>query len=116
MCSLPAGDRKTLADVVALNIGQLGENIVLGGATLLQVRPGARLAGLTHPSASIHQNSEKLQYSRYGAIMAYTGQETEQAATLARQVRITIGLTYLEGDRFSMAGLSAHHRNGPHPY
>jgi len=86
MCSLPAGDGKTLADVVALNIGQLGENIVLGGATLLQVRPGAQLAGLTHPSASIHQNSEKLQYGRYGAIMAYTGQETEQAATLARQV------------------------------
>jgi len=68
-------DGKTLADVVALNIGQIGENIVLGGGTVVQVGPGVRLAGLTHPSANDQVEREKLQYGRYAAIMAYSGSE-----------------------------------------
>jgi len=84
MDGMVAKDGKSLADVVALNIGQIGENIVLGGGTVLQVGEGVRLAGLTHPSASHQVDREKLQYGRYAAIMAYSGVEKEGG--VARQV------------------------------
>jgi len=87
MGRLVTADQDTLADVVALSIGQVGENIVLGGATLMHTGEGVHLAGLTHPSASIHADAEKLQYGRYAALMAYSVPDTmEQSGVLARQV------------------------------
>jgi len=80
-----AAGGKTLADVVALNIGQLGENIMLGESSVFHSGDGVHLAGLTHPSASIHADQHKLQYGRYAAVMAYSG-NGDESAVLARQV------------------------------
>ena len=70
MSSLQDAKGRSLADVLALNIGQIGENLVARRGVCLS---GARVAGVTHPSASIH--SKEVQYGRYGAAMAYTVEE-----------------------------------------
>jgi len=79
----------SLADLVALNIGQIGENIALGRVTLLQAGEGVRLSGLSHPSSG-SGDTEKLQAGRYAALLAYTQQgEVQEGVTvggLARQI------------------------------
>jgi len=65
---------KTLADLVALNIGQIGENISVGGVTVLKAGPGVKLSGLSHPSSG-SSDLERLQFGRHTAILAYTHHE-----------------------------------------
>lgn len=60
---------QTVADLVALDIGQIGENIVARRGVSLQ-GAGLRVAGVTHPSGKL--NTQKLQYGRYAAVVAYT--------------------------------------------
>lgn len=60
---------KTLGDLVALNIGQIGENIVLRRCALYKVGGDLKLSALTHPSASIHNDG--VAYGRYGTIVSY---------------------------------------------
>ncbi len=67
----------SLADLVALNIGQIGERLVARRGVCLGTASSSssseattRVAGVTHPSASIH--SRDVQYGRYGAAIAYT--------------------------------------------
>jgi len=83
----------TLADLVALNIGQIGENIVLGGVTVIKAVPGVKLSGLSHPSSSSGSfDTEKLQFGRYASVVAYTSHsegvlpEGLTDASLARQL------------------------------
>ena len=38
--ALTAGEGSTLADLVALNIGQIGENMVIGDATVIHSEKG----------------------------------------------------------------------------
>ena len=40
---------KTLADLVALNIGQIGENLALGSATVVKAAEEESICGLCHP-------------------------------------------------------------------
>ena len=47
--ALTVEEGKSLADLVALNIGQMGENLALGRVTMVRAGEGARLAGLCHP-------------------------------------------------------------------
>jgi elongation factor Ts len=87
---LTDGKGKTLADLVALSIGQIGENIALGKVTLFQAGEGVRLAGLSHPSPGGGDMSQ-LQSGRYASLLAYRGegqavQEGTTVEGLARQV------------------------------
>ena len=71
---------KTLADLVALNIGQIGENIVLQRASLFSTNiidnaandDDMKLAVVTHPSASPGSDTNSVAYGRFGVIMAYS--------------------------------------------
>jgi len=67
---LKIGDGSSLADLVALNIGQIGENMALGDATFIQTASGISLAGLSHPAPD--GSGSSLMYGRYIALMAYT--------------------------------------------
>jgi elongation factor Ts len=67
---LKIADGSSLADLVALNIGQIGENMALGDATFIQAASGISLAGLSHPATDVSGSS--LMYGRYIALMAYT--------------------------------------------
>jgi len=89
VAAMTVEEGKTLADIVALNIGQIGENIALGGVTMIKVAPEVKLSCLSHPSG----NSEKLQFGRYAALLAYSSHpagavlaEGETDVTMARQI------------------------------
>ncbi len=71
MSGLKDSRGRSLADLIALNIGQIGENIVLrrGVGVSTSSLEDVHLCGVTHPSASIH--SKQVQYGSYGVIMAY---------------------------------------------
>ena len=69
---------KTLADLVALNIGQIGENIVLSRAVTFATQSNnpsesedIQLAIVSHPSANPLTDSNNVIYGRFGVIMAY---------------------------------------------
>ena len=67
--SLQQPDGKNLADLVALNIGQIGENLSLSrGAHFTVPKENSNLTviGFTHPSGDVH----KLSYGRYGVLLA----------------------------------------------
>lgn len=71
LSSLKSESGKSLSDLVALYIGQIGENIVLRrGVTFSCQKDGHRLIGLTHPSGSI-TSTNRVQYGRYGTLLAY---------------------------------------------
>ena len=71
---------KTLADLVALNIGQIGENLVLRRAVTFSSKcieknekgEDIRLAIVTHPSALPTTDYSTVVYGRFGVIMAYS--------------------------------------------
>lgn len=66
---IPQDDGKSLADLVALNIGQLGENICLKRAVHFICKPNGdktHMVGFTHPSGDIRS----LSFGRYGVLMA----------------------------------------------
>lgn len=63
-----------------MNIGQIGENIVLQRASTFSTsvleKPGKdediKLAVVTHPSANPCSDSNNVAYGRFGVIMAYS--------------------------------------------
>lgn len=62
-------DGKNLADLLALNIGQIGENITLKRAVHFKsslARSKLYLVGLTHPSGDV----TKCSYGRWGVLLA----------------------------------------------
>ena len=71
---------KSLADLVALNIGQIGENIVLQRASIFSTHildnskqgDDIKLAVVTHPSANPYSDSNNVAYGRFGVIIAYS--------------------------------------------
>ena len=73
LMKLPTEDGKTVGDLVALNIGQIGENLVIKRAVLYLVKPlvseSLKLSALTHPSAKI--DNVGVGYGRFGAIISY---------------------------------------------
>ena len=74
---------KTLADLVALNIGQIGENLVLNRAATVSTNipnkfPNGeelKLAVVTHPSGNPSSDTNNVAYGRFGVIMAYSKDE-----------------------------------------
>lgn len=64
----------TVADLVALNIGQIGENIVVRRGVSVRAAPGIKLSGVTHPSGNIHK-ANNLQYGRFGALLAFAKED-----------------------------------------
>ena len=77
------GQDKTLADLVALNIGQIGENILLSRAATISANVlndhstngNIKLAIVTHPSANPCSDSGNVAYGRFGVIVAYSKKE-----------------------------------------
>eukprot|EP00096_Caligus_rogercresseyi_P012490 TRINITY_DN5241_c0_g1_i1.p1 TRINITY_DN5241_c0_g1~~TRINITY_DN5241_c0_g1_i1.p1 ORF type:complete len:304 (-),score=83.28 TRINITY_DN5241_c0_g1_i1:185-1069(-) len=93
---------KSLADLIALNIGQIGENIVLKRGFLLSVPEGMNIASVTHPSSRI--DNEDVQYGRFGSVLAYSKDpnvgvipEGQTVGTMSRQIcQHIIGLSPTE--------------------
>ena len=61
-----------VSDLVALNIGQIGENIILRRGVSITVGEGASVEGVTHPSANPMSSNSVVQYGRYGSLVTYT--------------------------------------------
>ena len=78
---------KTLGDLVALNIGRIGENITLGSASLFSAGAGVKVAAQCHPSVG---SQPGWVCGRYAAVLAYTntstGLEEEEENTLVKQL------------------------------
>lgn len=77
LASIQTEEGKTLGDLVALNIGQIGENLILKRAVLLKaLQDDVRLSGLTHPftAASV----EDVAYGRFGSVVAYSRDTTNK--------------------------------------
>merc|ERR1719282_873070 len=62
---------KTVGDLVALNIGQIGENIALGQARILTASNGVKLAAQCHPSVAGGEHQDFF-CGRYAAVLAYS--------------------------------------------
>ena len=45
---------RSLSDLVALNIGQIGENLALGNATVVNAAEGEAICGLCHPRFNLY--------------------------------------------------------------
>ena len=73
---IPTSQDKTLADLVALNIGQIGENIILSRAATISTNESntdnIKLAIVTHPSANPAASKSNVAYGRFGVIIAYS--------------------------------------------
>jgi len=69
---------RSLSDLVALNIGQIGENLALGSATLVKAGDGEAICGLCHPSSGA---SGEVQYGRYAALLSFKGNPAQDSAT-----------------------------------
>ena len=67
--SVEAG--KKVGDLVALNIGKVGENMALGPARILQSGAGVRLAAQCHPSVTTDGAHPGWHCGRYAAVLAY---------------------------------------------
>ena len=77
---------KSLGDLVALNIGRIGENITLGPASLFCAGAGVKVAAHCHPSVT---SEAGWVCGRYAAVMAYTSEtslEEEEEKTLVKQL------------------------------
>jgi len=76
--ALADGEGRSLSDLVALNIGQIGENLALGSATIVKAGEGEAICGLCHPSSGA---SGDVQYGRYAALLSLKGNAAQDAAT-----------------------------------
>lgn len=77
---------KTIGDLVALNIGQIGENMTLGDARLFSAGGDVKVAAHCHPSVG---TGPGWVCGRYAAIMAYTNTGTlqgEEESGLVKQL------------------------------
>jgi len=94
---IPTSQDKTLADLVALNIGQIGENIILSRAATISTNESntdnIKLAIVTHPSANPAASKSNVAYGRFGVIIAYSKKddvgilpEGQTVDSLARQL------------------------------
>ena len=63
-------DGKSVGDLVALNIGQIGENMTLGQARLFFAGSDVKLAAQCHPSVS-DKSDERWHCGRYATVVAY---------------------------------------------
>jgi len=68
--SVEAG--KSIGDLVALNIGQIGENIALGQARMFSAGDGVKLAAQCHPSVAGSGDHQDFFCGRYAAVLAYS--------------------------------------------
>lgn len=85
---IEAKDGKTVADLIALNIGLIGENIAPGKAEhFAATSPDIYLIGYTHPPGGLHQGP--LFYGRYGVLMVL--EKKTNAKTFGGQSLESIG-------------------------
>ena len=79
---------KSLGDLVALNIGRIGENITLGPACLFSAGAGVKMAAHCHPSVA--GSEQGWGCGRYAAVLAYTNTSAslgeEEENTLVKQL------------------------------
>lgn len=69
LLALNGVEGKSLADHIAVTIGNLGENVTLRRATCLNTQnTGLNIMGLTHPS---NLNGTKFLFGKYGSIIIY---------------------------------------------
>lgn len=77
LMALSGAEGKSLADHVAVTIGNLGENVTLRRATCLNTRDtGLKIMGLTHPS---NLTGSHFLCGKYGSLLIYRKQlDTEK--------------------------------------
>lgn len=68
--SNPKDSGSCIADLLALNIGQLGENMEVGHATVVHSSPDVKLAVQSHPH--VNCASSRLMCGRFTAVLAYS--------------------------------------------
>lgn len=74
--ALCGAEGKSLADHVAVTIGNLGENVTLKRATCLNTQgTGLNIMGLTHPTNS---TSSHLLFGKYGSFIIYRKQQDNE--------------------------------------
>ncbi|ODN00794.1 Elongation factor Ts, mitochondrial [Orchesella cincta] len=75
--SIPLDGSRSMKDEVAVNIGELGENIKLRRAVALGSGTSILLAGYTHPAAAEGSvlGKDVVQVGKFGAIVAYKSTE-----------------------------------------
>ncbi|XP_014278959.1 elongation factor Ts, mitochondrial [Halyomorpha halys] len=86
--TLPGPDGKSLSDLSALTISELGENLNLKRAIYVTCPEGMQLASYAHPNS---QNNSNVLTGKYGAIVAYVAdsydtQRQEWAMQLCQHV------------------------------
>ncbi|KAJ1526264.1 hypothetical protein ONE63_009419 [Megalurothrips usitatus] len=72
--SIPGPDGKSLADHVALQIGVLGENMILKRALLVSANENILLSGYSHPAP---QQQSEIWLGKYGALVAYNTKDKQ---------------------------------------
>ncbi|CAL4061282.1 unnamed protein product [Meganyctiphanes norvegica] len=82
--NMTASDGKSLGDLVALTIGNVGENMTPARAVRMIVPPELQLVGYVHPSA----NDQGPKLGKFGAMMAL--KTNEPLTDLARQLCVQV--------------------------
>lgn len=82
--NMTSSDGKSLGDLVALTIGNVGENMTPARAVRMAVNPELQLVGYAHPS----NNDEGPKLGKFGTILALKTQES--ITDLARQLCVQV--------------------------
>lgn len=79
LAALRDGDR-TLADLLALYIGQLGENMQLQRAVFLRSNApeAVRISGYVHAASKVFQPISGIAFGRYGALVAWRSESDDE--------------------------------------
>lgn len=78
-------DGKTLAEQLALLIGNVGENATLRRATCFKVADSVQLAGASHPELA-NSASNPIQFGKYGSIVAFKLNNAEIPADIPKKI------------------------------
>jgi len=85
MGGVVSSEGSSLSDLVALNIGQIGENMRLGGGVKMCAGEGVSLSCLTHPTSG--KDTKTFSYGRFACLLAYRAPEdSPEVVRLAREV------------------------------
>lgn len=78
-------DGKTLAEQLALLIGNVGENLLLRRATCFKVADTVQLAGAAHPEpADVDTNAIRM--GKYGSIIAFKASESDTTDDVTKKI------------------------------
>lgn len=75
---LRGADNKTLADLLALSVGDLGENMAIRRAVVMQATEGLQLGTYVHSTGQKEVTNDKCIMGKYGAIVVFRQSEVTE--------------------------------------